>query len=447
MDRANRNEMVELDQPRRVFGSSVFTVYLLTILFGILTIAILDTILNRYYGVNASSSTLIPSDVPADIFQPGCSAPIIGGHYFGDFQSEYCRMRGSTPYSSNAPSLYIPGFYVLLSFISFFTSVVSSWLAATILSVLFLVAAIKTHLKGKSPFIASIILLAVFNPFWQTLDRGNISWLLGVGFIILGAKSELRTERGWLFAIAVSLKIQLAPFLLILLCGGTVRNKWRSIVRFASFFTLLNFVFPLLGWRDFGQFYPNYFKSLQSARTSNNVNGYGFSSLTHTVTQLNWSIWFWVFFSLFSIGLTMSLVVINTSDRLIDRRDAKEELLLVSLLASSIIVLCTPLSYLYGLMVLLVPTVLIVGMKSGARLIHKVQLVLITICVLPNTISLDSFISRQMHSLDVEMINYPSLGNLIPSVILPFVALSAISIGCIDFRRQQHMKRLVRRKF
>ena len=428
--------MVELDQPNKDFWSSNFSVYLSSVLFGILTLAILDTILNRYYGVNASSQTLIPSDVPMDIFQPGCRAPIIGAHYFGDFQSEYCRMRGSTPYSSNAPSLYIPGFYVLLSFISFLTSVVSSWLAATILSVLFLVATIKTHLKGKSPFIASIFLLAVFNPFWQTLDRGNISWLLGVGFIILGTKSELRTERGWLFAVAVSLKFQLAPFLLILLCGGTVRDKWRSLVRFTSFFTLLNFVFPLLGWRDFGQFYPNYFKSLQSASTSNNVNNYGFSSLTHTVTQLNWSISFWVFFLLFSIGLTFYLVSINASDRLIDQRDAKEELLFVSLLASSIIVLCSPLSYLYGLMVLLVPTVLIVGMKSGARLIHKVQLVLITICVLPNTIPLDSFINRQMYSLDVEMINYPSLGNLIPSVLLPSVAFSSVVIGWNNFNHK-----------
>ena len=223
---------------------------------------------------------------------------------------------------------------------------------------------------------------------------------------------------------------------MILLCGGTVKDKWRSLVRFTSFFTLLNFVFPLLGWRDFGQFYPNYFKSLQSASTSNNVNNYGFSSLTHTVTQLNWSISFWVFFLLFSIGLTFYLVSINASDRLIDQRDAKEELLFVSLLASSIIVLCSPLSYLYGLMVLLVPTVLIVGMKSGARLIHKVQLVLITICVLPNTIPLDSFINRQMYSLDVEMINYPSLGNLIPSVLLPSVAFSSVVIGWNNFNHK-----------
>jgi len=447
MDRPNSTEMVELDQPNKIVGSSTFSVYLLTVLLGILTLAVFDTILNRYYGVNASSSTLIPSDGPVDIFQPGCRAPIIGAHYFGDFQSEYCRMRGSTPYSSNAPSLYLPGFYVLLSMISFFTSVVSSWLAATILSVLFLAATIKTHLKGKSPFIASIILLAVFNPFWQTLDRGNISWLLGVSFIILGSKSELRTEQSWLFAVGLSLKIQLAPFLLILLCGGTIRDKWRSLMRFAMFFILLNFVFPLLGWRDFGQFYPNYFKSLQSASKSNNVFDYGFKSLTRTVTQLNWSISFWVFFLLFSVGLTMCLVFINTSDRLLNRHSAKEKLIVPTLFASSMIVLCSPLSYLYGLMVLLVPTVLIISMESGARLIHKVQLVLITICVLPNTIPLDSFISRQMPSLDVEMINYSSLGNLIPSVLLPSVAFSAFIFGCIDFRRQQFMKQITQRKF
>ena len=174
-------------------------------------------------------------------------------------------------------------------------------------------------------------------------------------------------------------------------------------------------------------------------------NAYGFRSVTHIATQLNWSIWLWLLFILFFIGLTMCLVFINASDRLLDQRDAKEELLLVSLLAASIIVLFSPLSYLYGLMVLLVPTVLIVSMESGARLIHKVQLVLITICVLPNTIPLDSFISRQMHSADSDMISYPSLGNLIPSVLLPSVAVSTVIIGCVDFRRQQVMKRMARK--
>jgi O-antigen ligase len=79
--------------------------------------------------------------------------------------------------------------------------------AVTILSVLFLVATIKTQLRSRSPFIAPIILLATFNPFWQTIDRGNFAWMLGVGLVVLGAKSEVKSERGWLLAVAVSLKI------------------------------------------------------------------------------------------------------------------------------------------------------------------------------------------------------------------------------------------------
>jgi hypothetical protein len=443
MIRTDIEEKVEFDQPNRVFGSSVFIIYLLTILFGILILAILDAVLNRYYGVNGSIPTILAVDKPFDIFQSGCSKPVIGAHYFGDFQSEYCRMRGATPYPSDSPSLYLPGFYVLLSMISFFTSVVSSWLAATILTVLFLVATIKTHLKGSRPFITSIILLAVFNPFWQTLDRGNISWLLGVGFIVLGAKSELRNERSWLLAVGLSLKIQLAPFLLILLCGGTVRDKSRSLMQFVAFFALLNFVFPLLGWRDFSEFYPNYFESLRSSATLNNMFDYGFMSFTRTVTQLNWSISFWVLYFLFSIGLTICLVFISALDRSSNRRHANDELIILTLFAASVTVLCSPLSYLYGLMVLLVPTVLIVSMESAARLIHKVQLVIMTICVLPNTVPLDLFINRRMPSLDGEMIDYPSLGNLIPSVLLPPLAFSAVIIGCMDFRRQRIMKRMM----
>jgi hypothetical protein len=124
------------------------------------------------------------------------------------------------------------------------------------------------------------------------------------------------------------------------------------------------------------------------------------------------------------------------SDRLLDRRDANEDFIVLALFAASMIVLCSPRSYLYGLMVLLVPTVLIVGMESGARLIHKVQLVLVTICVLPNTVSLDSFINRQVHSLDVEMLSYPNLGNLIPSLVLPSIAFSSAIISWKNFNRE-----------
>ena len=443
MSKTDLNERVGIDKPRKFFEKSPFTVYLLTVLFGILVLAILDTLLNRYYGVDGSVPTILQSDKPIDIFQPSCIKSVIGGHYFGDFQSEYCRMRGATPYSSEAPSLYLPGFYTLLSFISLFTTVTSSWVAVTTLSALFLVATIKTQLRSKSPFIASIVLLATFNPFWQTLDRGNLAWMLGAGLVVLGVKSEVRSERGWLFAVAVAIKIQFAPFLLVLLIGGNIRDKLRILVDFALVFISLNFIFPLIGWRDFSQFYPNYFKSIRSTNPSNNQLDYGFSSLINTVTQLNWSILFWVFFLLFNLVLTVCLVFINVSDRLLDRRDANEDFIGLALFAASMIVLCSPRSYLYGLMVLLVPTVLIVGMESGARLIHKVQLVLVTICVLPNTISLDSFINRQVHSLDAEMLSYPNLGNLIPSLVLPSVAFSAVIIWCMDFRQQRIMKRML----
>jgi len=443
MNKTDLKIRFEHDQPSKVFGSSVFTVYLLIVLLGILILGILDTVLNRYYGVNGSVTTFLVSDKAGDIFQSGCSKPVIGVHYFGDFQSEYCRMNRSTPYPSNAPSLYLPGFYVLLSFFSFFTPVASSWLAVTILSVLFLVATIKAHFKGKSSIIASIILLAVFNPFWQAIDRGNISWLFGVGFIVLGAKSELRTERGWLLAVGLTLKMQLAPFLLILLLGGTIREKCRSLVHFAFIFFLLNFLIPLIEWRDFSQFYPNYFKSLRSIKPVD--NGYGLRSLFHTVTQHTWTIWFWVFFFAFSIGLTMCLVLINELDRLLDRCNANEGIILSTLVSASIIILSSPLSFAYSLMAFLVPTVLIVGMKSGARLIHKVQLALVTICVLPNTISLDPFIGRQKRLPAEEFLNYPSLGNLVPSVLLPSVAFSAVIIGCIEFRRQEVMKQRARK--
>jgi|688.fasta_scaffold134733_3 hypothetical protein len=435
MDSTDPNEMFELEQLHKGFWGSDFTVYLLTVLLGVMSLAVLDTILNRYYGLDSSIETIVPADEPADIFQLGCLKPVIGFHYFGDFQSEYCRMRGATPFSSDVASSYLPGFYVLVSFVSLFASVVSSWLAINILSVLFLVATIKNHLKGTRPVVASILLLAVFNPFWQTLDRGNFSLLLAIGFVLLSAKQESRTERGWLIAVAVTLKIQLAPFLLILLCGGSFRDKWRSLVHFVGIFVLLNFVFPLLGWRDFSQFYPNLFKSLQSATTPNRLLDYGIRTLTFTVAQLDWSIWFWVFFILFSMVFTMCLVYVNALDRFWERRDAKEELILAALFASSITILCSPLSYVYGLMVLLVPLVLIVSAQHKIRLIHKVQLVLITICALPNNVLLDSFINRLRHLPDENMVAYPSLGHLIPSVLLPSVAFSALIIGCIDVRR------------
>lgn len=438
MNKTGLNARVEHDQSHKFYGNSAFAVYLLTVLLGILTLAIIDTLLNRYYGADGSIPTFMPNDKPGDIFQSVCSKPVIGSHYFGDFQSEYCRQQGATPYPSDAPSLYLPGFYVLSSFIAVFTSVASSWLVTTVLSVLILVASIKSHLMGKGHIFALIVLIATFNPFWQALDRGNFTWLLGVGFIILGVKSESRLERSWLFAIAISFKMQLAPFAVVLLCGGTIRDKWRSLAHFASIFTLLNFVIPLLGWRDFNQFYPNYFRGLRTIRPIDKA--YGFRSIIDIASRLNWSIWFWVFFLLFSVGLTMCLVFTNETDLRLDRRNPSEDIVLITLSVASVIVLLSPLSFVYSLLVFLIPIVLIVGMKSGVRLIHKVQLVLLTICTLPNTISLDSFIARQMRTPAEETISYPSLGNLIPSVLLPSVAVSAVIIGCIDFRRRQVMK-------
>ncbi len=442
MNKTAPNARFEHDQSRKFFGNSTFEVYMLTVLLGILAIAIIDTLLNRYYGADGSLPTFMSSDKPGDIFQSGCSKPLIGEHYFGDFQSEYCRQLRATPYPRNAPSLYLPGFYVLSSFIAAFTSVASSWLATTVLSVLFLVTSIKSHLNGKGHIFASIVLVATFNPFWQALDRGNFTWLLGIGFIVLGSKPESRLERSWLFAIAVSLKMQLAPFALILLYGGTIRDKWRSLAHFAFIFILVNFIIPLLGWRDFNQFYPNYFKSLRTIKPVENA--YGFRSLIHIATQLNWSIWFWVFFLLFFIAVTICLVFINELDHHLERRNASEGIVLLTLFITSFIVLVSPLSFAYSLMVFLIPIVLIIKMESGSRLFFKVQLVLVTICVLPNTISLDSFIARQMPTPVEEIIRYPSLGNLIPTVLLPSVAASTIVITCIDFGRRQVMKRPAR---
>ena len=91
-------------------------------------------------------------------------------------------------------------------------------------------------------------------------------------------------------------------------------------------------------------------------------------------------------------------------------------------------------------MAMLVPTVLIIKMKSGSRLFYIVQLVLLTICVLPGTISLNSFIARQMGTQVEEIIRLPKLGNSIPSLLLPSVAVSALIIGCMDLRRRQVMK-------
>ena len=438
------NDLIKVVEPehsgRGLWGTTL-AIYFMTTLFGAVALAIIDTIFNRYYGVNGSSPTYVPFDKPMDIRQIGCSKPIIGGHYFGDFQSEYCRMRGVTPYSSDVPSSYSPGFYVLLSSISIFTSVFSGWVATTTLSVLFLITTIKTKLGGTGALTVSVALLSVFNPFWQAIDRGNFSWLLATGLVILCIKPDVRSERSWLLAVSVSAKIQFAPFLILLLFGGTIRDKWRTLLNFATVFCLLNFILPIMGWRDFGQFYRNYFHALGlTSKVKNYQFDFGFKTFINFVTQMNWSIWFWVFYILFCLGLVVCLVLINASDRLLDEFKNEDELVSISLFASSIIVLFSPLSYAYSLMVLLVPTVLIVGLRSRARLINKVQLILVTICVLPNPISLSPFVGRTSKVPVADLASFPSLENLVPSLLLPSVALSAVVIGFVNHRPQKILK-------
>ena len=436
-------KVVEPEQLGRGFWDPTLAIYLMTILFGFFAVAIIDTIFNRYYGANGISLTTLLSDEPGDVYQFGCKAPIIGGHYFGDFQSEYCRMRGVSPYSTNLPSSYIPGFYVLFSSISIFTSVFSGWIATTTLSVLFLLITIKTKLGGRGAFTVSVALVSVFNPFWQAIDRGNFSWLLATGLVILSTKPDARSERGWLLAIGVTVKIQFAPFLILLLVGGTVRDKLRTLLNFATIFCLLNFVVPIMGWRDFDKFYKNYFRALDGGvELGNDQINFGFKTFIHFATQMNWSIWFWVFYILFCLGLVVCLVLINASDRLLDEFKVGDELISISLFASSVIVLFSPLSYSYALMVLLVPTVLLVGLRSRARLINKVQLVLITICGLPNPVSLSPFIGRTSKVSVADLASFPSLGNLVPSLLLPSVAISAVLIGCINHCPQKILKQI-----
>ncbi len=438
------NDLIKVVEPEelgRGFWDTTLAIYLMTTLFGVVALAIIDTIFNRYLGVNGRSLTYPPFDKPMDVRQIGCSEPIIGGHYFGDFQSEYCRMRGVTPYSSDVPSSYSPGFYVLFSSISIFTSVFSSWVATTTLSVLFLLTTIKTTLGGRSAFTVSIALLSVFIPFWQAIDRGNFGWLLATGLVILSTKPDLRSERSWLLAISATIKIQIAPFLILLLFGGTVREKWRSLLNFVTIFCLLNFILPIMGWRDFGQFYRNYVRTLDAnVKLENYQFDFGFKTFIHFVTQMNWSIWFWAFYIIFCLGLVVCLVLINASDRLLDEIKVGDELILILLFASSIIVLFSPLSYAYSLMVLIVPMISILGLKLRARLIHKFQLVLLTICILPNTVSIDSFIIGVLQSSAKDHNTLPSFGNLVTSLLLPSVALSAVVIGFVNHRPQKSLK-------
>ena len=104
--------------------------YLVAVLVLSALVLLAHTALNTYFGSQESAFPYLTIEGPTgpnDIGPLDCLNKMWGGHYFGDFQSEYCRMWQVTPYPIDRPSSYLPGFYVVSGFIALLPSSVTAF--------------------------------------------------------------------------------------------------------------------------------------------------------------------------------------------------------------------------------------------------------------------------------------------------------------------------------
>ena len=427
--------------------------YLIAVLALSTLVIVVNTAVNTYFGSRESVFPfLFPGGVPSDIGPVDCLRKILGGQYFGDFQSEYCRMRQVTPYPLDRPSSYLPGFYVVSGFIGLLPSSVTAFRVVVLLALAFGLYVMRTHFDRKDLGKLSALVLLTFYPFWFAIDRGNYGWIFGPLLVLLATTRTAKSQRYWLLAVAFSLKHPLAIFGLIFFLEGTWRSKSRELLKFGGMFVFLNFVFPVMQWPS-AMGWPALVLRIQGF--SSGKDRVGMRSDDFDIrSRSDWHAWRTAFqqfrflselqfrtLVLLCIGIVAVLfwkIVLSIPKQTYGRFGLIE----VSLLAACLGVLLSPFSFTYGLMALLIPIVLLISTQGDAVRFGSGYLVLLVACTVPNAIPLKALCDVLFKPEDgVLGPDFPTFGTiLIPLLLVTILLLVAYSavLSYLSTRETQH---------
>lgn len=416
--------------------------YLIAVLALSALVLVVHTALNTYFGYQESVFPYLTAEGttgPSDIGPLDCLSKIWGGHYFGDFQSEYCRMRQVTPYPIDRPSSYLPGFYVVSGFIALLPSSVTAFRIVILLALAFGVYVMRTHFEHKDLAKLSPLVLLTFYPFWFAIDRGNYGWIFGPLLVLLGTTRTARSERYWVLAVAISLKFPLAVFGLLLFADGSWKSKSKELMKFSGVFVFLNFLFPLLQWPG-AQKWPKLVLRVQGLMPGD--SSIGVKNFDYNLRGRSDMYTFLTSFQRFSflsdskliafkgilIGI-IALVIFLSIKKLSEYENKDWGLVELSIVSGCLSVLLSPFSFPYGLMALLVPIVLLLSPQGDAVRFRNTYLMLLAASSVPNAIPLRAMSELLFHPIEGSLnADFPDLGNfLIPVSLMTMLLLVAYS--------------------
>ena len=416
--------------------------YLVTVLVLSALVLVADTALNTYFGSQESAFPYLTVEGPTgpnDIGPLDCLNKMWGGHYFGDFQSEYCRMRQVTPYPIDRPSSYLPGFYVVSGFIALLPSSVTAFRVVVMLALAFGAYVMRTHFVQKDLAKLSPLVLLTFYPFWFAIDRGNYGWIFGPLLVLLATTPTARSQRYWLLAVAFSLKHPLAIFGLIFFLEGDWRSKSKELLKFGGMFVFLNFIYPVMQW-------PNAIRwpalVLRIQGFSSGKDQVGMRSDDFDIrSRSDWHALRTAFYRLrflddiqFRMLVLICIAIVAVVFLKIVMSGQKQKyrnfgLIEVSLVAACLGILLSPFSFTYGLMILLIPLVLLVSSQGDSVRFGGGYLALLTVCTVPNAIPLIALCNVMFKPMEGAIdADFPTLGTImIPLLLVTVLLLVAYS--------------------
>ena len=429
--------------------------YLVAVLVLSALVLLAHTALNTYFGSQESAFPYLTVEGPTgpnDIGPLDCLNKMWGGHYFGDFQSEYCRMRQVTPYPIDRPSSYLPGFYVVSGFIALLPSSVTAFRVVVMLALAFGAYVMRTHFVQKDLAKLSPIVLLTFYPFWFAIDRGNYGWIFGPLLVLLATTPTARSQRYWLLAVAFSLKHPLAIFGLIFFLEGDWRSKSKELLKFGGMFVFLNFIYPVMQW-------PNAIRwpalVLRIQGFSSGKDQVGMRSDDFDIrSRSDWHALRTAFYRLrflddiqFRMLVLICIAIVTVVFLKIVLSSQKQKyknfgLTEVSLVAACLGILLSPFSFTYGLMILLIPLVLLVSSQGDNVRFGGGYLALLTVCTVPNAIPLIALCNVMFKPMEgATDADFPTLGTImIPLLLVTVLLLVAYSavLSYLSTRETQH---------
>ena len=183
-------------------------------------------------------------DPPGDAV--GCARPLLGSHFFGDFQSVLCQSGRGAPEFVPGPIEQTPALLALTSVVpGDFRGVGLGLMLVFSVTLLILVLRLRTALSASE-----IAFIATSGPVLWAVDRGNFSWvIIAAIFTYVAFASAANWRTVFALAVAISLKPLLLPAAVLLalrLNGSRLAVLTRMLVA-AILVTILGAV--KIGWR------------------------------------------------------------------------------------------------------------------------------------------------------------------------------------------------------